>query len=170
MRFVPVLLLAVAPALHAQSLGSPMSSLPGVEAGVSAVVGNAVSGGVDGIRLPQATLERLMMAPAATGRSSAIGQQIERSFHGDGTAQADEPGYGLQGRAAGTITGESVSRTTQSGSVTGGGTAVQLPSSQQLMPANLIPGYQSVRNSNASATGVENVYTGSGVPRSGTAP
>jgi hypothetical protein len=173
MRVVAACLLLAPAMLHAQQLGVPMSSLPGVEAGVATAVGNAAAGAIEGVSLPAGALNRLLMAPTATGPVNATaGQDIERSFFANGTApQEASGGFGLQGAAASAISGSALTRSAASGSVQSSGTAVQLPTSQQLMPANLIPGYQVTRSgAGASPTGVENVFTGTGIPRPGTAP
>jgi hypothetical protein len=161
------------PALAAaQQFGVPLSSLPGVEVGVPAVAGGS-SGGVQGVAVPGGTLERLLMTPTGTSQSAgSVGQQIERSFFGDRNAPPAASPYGMSGGPAGVLTGEGVgTRGGRSGSVTSQGTGVQLPTAQQLMPQHLIPGYQTTRgNGQRSPTGVGNVFTGTGQPRSGDNP
>jgi hypothetical protein len=173
MRILVVAILLAPAALHAQ-LGVPLSSLPGVAPGVPAEVGGAMQGGIQGIAIPTATLNRLMGGPTGTAASGGnIGAQIEQSFFGGNTAATPSAAsYGLSGGAARTVTGESLpSASGGSSSVKPSGTGVQLPTAQQLMPANLIPGYQSLRGTgSASPTGVGNVFTGSGQPRPGAGP
>jgi hypothetical protein len=167
----PLILAAlIAPAtLHAQ-LGVPLSSLPGVERGVPSAVGGAASGGVQGVTVPGATLNRLMMAPASTtGAGVSTGQAIERTFFNDSSAPDASAGFGMTGGAAGTLTSSSTGAAPERG-VAASGTGVRLPTSQQLMPQNLVPGYQSARGGGVSATGVGNVFTGTGIPRAGAAP
>jgi hypothetical protein len=156
--------------LHAQQPGVPLSSLPGVERGVAATVGGAAAGGVQGVTLPGGTLNRLMMAPTSTTNAgTALGEEIERSFFNDRAAPDGSTRFGLTGGAAGTLTGTAQAQPPERG-VAASGTGVQLPTSQQLMPQNLIPGYQTRRGGAVSPTGVANVFTGSGVPRPGAAP
>jgi hypothetical protein len=172
MRLLILVLLAAAPALHAQQLGMPMSAMPGVEAGMGTVVGNTGAGGIEGISLPAGALNRLLMAPTGTRPGGDVGREIERSFFGgDAAASAGAAGVGLQGAAARAVTGAPPPQPSPRGGVQASGTAIQLPTSQQLMPSNMIPGYQSTRGlGTASPTGVENVFTGSGIPRPGGAP
>jgi hypothetical protein len=156
----------------AQQLGVPLSSLPGVEVGGAAATGGS-TGGIQGLAVPGGALDRLLMTPTGTSRSAAnIGQQIERSFFGDRNPAPAASPYGMSGGAAGVLTGDGVgTRGGRSGSVTSQGAGVQLPTAQQLMPQHLIPGYQTTRgNSQGSPTGVGNVFTGTGQPRSSDAP
>ena len=173
MRILFLGILLAPAALHAQQLGVPLSSLPGVEAGVASQVGSAVQGGIDGVAIPAAAINRLLGSPTGTMVNSAeIGAQIERSFFNGNTAgtPATASSYGLSGGAAQAVAGQ-LPAAASGGAVTASGVAVQLPAAQQLMPANLIPGYQSLRGTgNASPTGVGNVFTGTGLPRSGDAP
>jgi hypothetical protein len=170
MRLLTLVLLAAAPVLHAQQLGMPMSAMPGVEAGMGAVVGNTGAGGIEGISLPAGALNRLLMAPSTSRPGGDVGREIERSFFG-GDAASGTAGVGMQGGAARALTGAAPPQPSPRGGVQASGTAIQLPTSQQLMPSNMIPGYQSTRGlGTASPTGVENVFTGSGIPRPGGAP
>jgi len=175
MRLSAIAILLIPAALNAQQLGVPLSSLPGVEAGIASQVGAASQGGIEGVAIPAAAINRLLGSPTGTTVNGAnIGAQIEQSFFNGNTASSPNqnatPGYGMSGGAARTITGQPVTTSTGSG-VTASGVGVQLPPTQQLMPANLIPGYQSLRGAgNGSPTGVNNVFTGSGQPRAGDGP
>jgi hypothetical protein len=163
---VAVLLLPAT--LHAQQLGVPLSSLPGVERGVPAAVGGAAAGGVQGVTLSSGRLNRLMMAPANTG-GAAPGEQIERAFFGDRPAPDGAAGFAMPEGTARVLTGAPPAQAPDRG-VAASGTGVQLPTAGQLMPQNLVPGYQTMRGGAVSPTGVGNVFTGSGVPRPGATP
>lgn len=170
MRSLILVVLLVPGAMHAQQLGVPLSSLPGVERGVPTTVEGAAAGGVRGVALPSGTLNRLMMAPASTtGAGMTTGEQIERSFHGDQPTVDGAASFGMTGGAARTLTGAPPAQAPERG-VAASGIGVQLPATGQLMPQNLVPGYQAMRRGAASPTGVSNVFTGSGIPRPGTAP
>ena len=156
----------------AQQLGVPLSSLPGVEVGTPSAAGGS-TGGIEGVAVPGGRLDRLLMAPTGTSRpAGSIGQEIERGFFGDRNVAPAAAPFGMSSGAAGALTGEGIgTRGGRSGSVTSQGTGVQLPTAQQLMPQNLIPGYQTTRpNGPVSPTGVGNVFTGSGQPRAGDNP
>ncbi len=160
---------AVPAAGFAQQLGVPLSSLPGVEVGTPSG-GGGVAGGIEGVA--GGRLDRLLMAPTGTSSSAgSVGQEIERSFFGDRNAAPAAAPYGVNGGAASALTGEGLGAGGRSGSVVRQGVGVQLPSSQQLMPQHLIPGYQTMRNNApGSPTGVGNLFTGSGQPRAGDGP
>jgi hypothetical protein len=170
MRSLILAILLLPATLHAQQLGVPLSSLPGVERGVPATVGGAAAGGVQGVTLSSGKLNRLMMAPANTGGAGgAQGEQIERAFFGDRPAPDGSAGFAMTDGTARVLTGAPPAQAPDRG-VAASGTGVQLPTARQLMPQNLVPGYQSMRGGAVSPTGVGNVFTGSGVPRPGAAP
>jgi hypothetical protein len=164
--------LAAPLAAVAQQLGVPLSSLPGVEAGMPAVTGGS-SGGIEGIAVPGGRLDRLLMAPTGTSQTAvSVGQQIERSFFGEGRSAPGAAPFGMNGGAASALTGDDIrARGGRGATVAPQGVGVQLPTAQQLMPQHLVPGYQTLRsNASASPTGVGNVFTGSGQPRAGESP
>ena len=167
--------LLLIPAAAAAQLGVPMSSLPGVQSAIPAAAASGAGGGAaSGIVIPQERLNRLLGATIGGGSAASVGDQIERSFYGTGKSGrvAAEAGIGLAGPAVRSIAGSAPTGAGESG-VAANGVGVTLPASQSLLPSSArVPG-SVTRGSGTGAestTGVSNLYSGTGRPRSGDNP